>query len=259
MLLVVWANLLPMCSLAQTHLYQTVKVRGSVILSNNKKPLQREQKFKTTEALSFKSQKDYVVVTDHKKGTFLLIPDASLKKYKATPLTINIDTRPGKILSDWQLRQFLMLHDSLLLLTGRFSLELGKEAFLMDDNHFFYLQYDWKGDTINKQLGFRGDTLVIDQQELLKVDGHPVGPHEISNAFFLRYYNALTQESIAYPDTKSPLYLVFPQEEDLRAEVRTLLKSLEIDPSEAVPLIENYLTQLYGIPGLELHQWLGLH
>ena len=253
---VAWINLLPMNSFAQTPLYQTVKVRGTVTMSKNNKPLKQEQKFKTTDALTFKSKKDGVVVTDHKKGTFLLTPEASLKKYRVHPLTVNIDTRPGKILSDWQLRQFLLQQDSLLLLSGRFSLELGKEAFPMDTNHFFYLQYVWKGETIHKRLGFHGDTLIIDKNELFKVDGLAIDPLDVPNTFFLRYYNTQTQESVAYPDLEHSLHMVIPQETELRTEVRILLKNLDLDPSTGLSAIDNYLSQLYGKPGLELYQWL---
>jgi|GEM_PF-1963346 len=234
---------------AQNTFYQTIKVRG-VTLSHNHRPLQNGQKFKKNNALTFGSTKDFVVVMDEKKACFTLQPDGSLRQYVAKSLSVPIDTRRGDILNDLQLRWFLRQHDSLLLLNGRFSLVLGQEAFPMDDNHFFYLEYRWKGNTIPKKLGFRKDTLFIDAKELYKVDEKPIDPVEVGEQYFIRYYDAKTNSSVGYPDAVQPIYIIRPNEEELKKEVQVLLKASQGKDIKTRTLqIDDYLKRFYGTAG----------
>lgn len=250
------ALLLVLCTLsvsllsAQKSTYRTIKVKGRVTLAATGKPLRKDQKFNTTDALAFGSTTDFVVVIDGNTAAFLLQPDASPHTYRAKSLNLTVNTKPGYILTDLQLRQFFNENDSLLLLNGRFSLLLGKDAFPMDEKHFFYLQYLWKGDTINKQLGYRGDTLVIDEKELYKVDGKPIDPKDVSSACFLRYFNTETKESTAYPDTFRPVYIINAPREALKQEIGVLLRTTK-GQEEKMRLLQmdNYLVRFYGKAG----------
>jgi hypothetical protein len=233
--------------LAQT--YTVVKAHGQVSLpSNSKKILKREDKFKAA-PLQFATTKDFLVVLDEKEAAFLLYSGATLKKYKSKSLP-PIGTRPGLILSDLQLRQFLNENDSLLLLNGGFSLVLGKEAFPMDENHFFYVQYIWKGDTIAKRLGYRGDTLLIEDRELYKVDNNPVDPKEVSEKCTFWYRNEQTQESVAYPGLNRPIYIVCADDEAIKAEVQMLLRPYKKQDFHVRMKVTNtYLSRFYGMAG----------
>lgn len=242
---------------AQKTTYRTIKVKGKVTLAAARKPLRKDQKFNANDALVFGSATDFVIAIDDKTAAFLLQPDAPLRTYRVKPLNLTVNTKPGYILTDLQLRQFLNENDSLLLLDGRFSLLLGKDAFPMDEKHFFYLQYLWKGDTINKRLGHRGDTLVIDEKELYKVDGKPIDPTEVSNTCFLRYFDAATQESIAYPDMVQPIYIINTPEADLKTEIGILMDATKGQEEHSRMLqIDNYLVRFYGKAGeWELVRW----
>lgn len=232
--------------LAQT--YIVVKARGKVSLQSNSKALKREDKFKSG-PLQFATPKDFLVVLDEKEAAFLLYPDATLKKYMAKPLP-PIGTRPGLILNDLQLRQFLNENDSLLLVNGRFSLVLGQEAFPMDENHFFYVEYTWRGQTIPKRLSHRGDTLIIDAKELYKVDGKPVDPQEVSEKCTFWYRNEQTQESVAYPGFDRPIYIVRTDDEAIKAEVQMLLRSYKNQEFHVrVKVTNTYLSRFYGVAG----------
>lgn len=244
--------------IAQKNFYRTVKVRGDITLIASGKHLYTDKKFKTGEALLFGSVKDCVVVIDDQSSAFLLVPDTTLRHYKRIPIPLGVGTRAGYILSDLQLRQYFEQNDSLLLLNGRFSLLLGAKTFPMDEGHFFYLQYTWKGDTINKKLGFSGDTLIIAEKEVYKVDGQAIDPSEVSGDFFLRYFIADKQESIAYPDLWRPVHLINMPEADITAEVRVLLDEGEKQPfEEQLKSVSNYLALFYGRAGaLELEHWL---
>lgn len=243
---------------AQSTTYRTVKVRGNITLTKTGKKLQKDFRFNAKEALTFRAKTDALVVVDEKSGTFLLTPDSTLRKYRVKPLSISLDTRPGNILSDAQLRQFFEQNDSLLLLNGSFSLLLGNKAFPMDDRHLFYLQYTWNGQKINKILPFSGDTLFIRADSVFQVDQHPIDPGSVSSPFYLYYFYKDTKVSVAYPDMGVPIYLIQEPENRLRDEIETLLDALQItDHEQRLLAAANYLTEMYGRPGeTELWHWL---
>jgi hypothetical protein len=260
LLLHVFICLLPCGAAAQTDvLYRIIKIRGNISIAASGKKLQCDTKFKTSDKLVFSAATDALVVADEKSGTFLITPEASLRKYRLKALAISLDTRPGNILADPQLREFLLQNDSLLLLNGRFSLLLGNKAFPMDSTHLFYLQYTWDNQEINKILPSSGDTLFIRTDSLFRVDNAPIDPGSISSPFYLFYFNTETRQSIAFPDLVVPLFLIQESEQQLRAEIERLFDTLQLsDPEQQFLAANNYLTLLYGRPG-EIDLWHWLH
>lgn len=232
--------------LAQT--YTVVRAQGKVTLQSNKKTLRHADKFKAA-PLQFSDIRDFLVVLDEKEEAFVLYPEATLKKHQTKHLPPT-GARPGLILSDLQLRTFLDDNDSLLLLNGQYSLLLGRDAFPMDDQHFFYLQYVWRGDTINKKLSFRQDTLLIQAAELYKVDGNPIDPMEVSERHYLFYLNTRTQKSVAYPPSGNPLYILRPDDEAIQKEMNMILQPHQDKPFHLrLQAATTYLREIYGTPG----------
>lgn len=232
--------------LAQT--YTVVRAQGKVTLQSGTKTLRRADKFKAA-PLQFSAPGDFLVVLDEKEDAFVLYPGATLKKHETKHLPPT-GARPGLILSDLQLRTFLEDNDSLLLLNGQYSLLLGQDAFPMDDQHFFYLQYIWRGDTINKKLSFRQDTLLIKADELYKVDGNPVDPMEVSEKHYLFYLNTRTQKSVAYPPSGNPLYILRPDDDAIQKEMKMILHPHKDKPFYLrFQAAMTYLREIYGTPG----------
>ena len=253
---VIWILHIATLTFAQTH--TVVKTRGKVALQTNNKPLRRDDKFKMG-PLRFSNIKDALVTIDEKEGAFLHIPaDSTLTKHRSKPLRGPVGTRPGHILTDFQLRSFLNQNNTLLLLDGQFSLVLGKEAFPIDNQHYFYLQYTWHGEQIPKMLHFRGDTLLIDAKELYKVDEKPINPSEVSEEYYLFYYSEKDSISNAYPALDVPLYLARPDTDVLKQEIALLLKGNASQArQERLRQIEAYLEAVYGKPGdAELDRFL---
>lgn len=230
--------------------FRVVKVFGNVSLATKKEPLQRNQKIQRNEPLRFGSLQDMVVVIDEKGGAYLLLPQQTLQQYRTKPLTFGVSTRPGRILNDLQLRQYFVENDSLLLIDGKFSLVLGNAAFPMNEERFFYLEYTWKGQKIPKKLGYRGDTLMIDTKELYKVDGVPIDRAEVLQNYHLYYRNAKTEESVAYPDLKQPIFIFEAKNLDLQEELKLVLGSVvQQSYQEKSAKADAYIKALYGKVG----------
>lgn len=254
--LAIWLLQMAIPLLAQTH--TVIKTRGKVSLQTNNKPLRRDDKIKMG-PLRFSNIKDALVTIDEKEGAYLHIPaDSTLTKHRSNLLRSVVGKRPGHILTDLQLRNFLNENNTLLLLDGQFSLVLGKEAFPMDSQHYFYLQYTRHGEQIPKMLPFRGDTLFIDAKELYKVDNNPINPSEVSEEYYLFYYSEKDSISNAYPALDVPIYLARPDMEVLKQEIALLLKgNTSQTRQERLRQIEAYLEAAYGKPGeAELERFL---
>jgi hypothetical protein len=64
----------------------------------------------------------------------------------------------------------------------------------MNDNKFFYANYQYGGEAINKRLSSEGDSLIVDAGSFYSVDEKSIDPIETSD-IKLFYYDAASEES----------------------------------------------------------------
>lgn len=233
--------------------YQIVHVEGTVKDKQSQKELQRESTFDDLKDLAFSKDVDLIVM-DEEGQNFRLKLNETDSTYALQPLPTKIGLRPGKILNYLAFQQFLEGRE-LVVLGDSLHLEIGKEAFPLDDHHFFYIEYQWKGDSIPKKLAHQGNTILIEKTALFKVDGKPIDPEETSH-FSFHYYNQKTQESLLINDFQ----LIFPDEEQLLSELQLLQKRYATNgktKAEQYELFEQYIIAVYGVPQKEnLMDWL---
>lgn len=84
-----------------------------------------------------------------------------------------LSTRQGEIINTMELgivlgEQHYML-DSIVV----------KTSLPVDDTHFFFASYDYNGETINKKLNCKDDTLIFDRS-LYSIDGKAVEPFDVT-------------------------------------------------------------------------------
>lgn len=239
--------------------YQVVAVKGMVTFRHTGKPLERRAIFKASAVLTFKGANSRVVLIDHLQRSFIAQPDSSAKTgYRLEPLQARVSTRPGKILNYLAFRRFLEGR-RLLAIGDTLTLEIPDEAFAMNNDSFFYMQYRWsrEPEPVNKRLGFSGNLLFFDKKNLFSVDGQPIDPAETS-AYALYYYNSRANVSTLI----NSFDLVFCDEPALRAEIDVIIANFAPDaPKEqarnaAIQYIENE----YGEPvRSDLDLWLRQH
>lgn len=97
------------------------------------------------------------------------------------------------------------------ILGEEYKVPVSKMAFPMNDRQFFYAQYEYDGETINKKLNNLDDLLVFEVSSLYAVDDVPIDAEAVKS-MTLFYYNAASQESTEL--TKMEFKIV--TEEDLR-------------------------------------------
>lgn len=246
-------------SLPKSREYQVISVKGRVVNQTSGKALLRRDIFRRTDSLTFESDADRLALIDHRQRSFIANPDKKAPSgYRLEPLQARANTRPGKILNYLAFRQFLEGR-RLLAIGDTMTLEISDEAFAMNNDSFFYMQYQWTGDQnpVNKRLAFSGPLLIFDKNTLFSVDGQPIDPAETS-AYTLYYYNSLAGTSTLI----NTFNLVFCDESTLRAEIDVIIGNFAPDVPEeqsrnaAIQYIENE----YGEPvRSDLDLWLRRH
>lgn len=99
---------------------------------------------------------------------------------------------------------------------------------------------------------------MVDAKELYKVDGVPIDRAEVIQNYHLYYLNAKTEESVAYPDLKQPIFIIGAKAVDLQEELKLVLGSVvQQSYQEKYAKVDAYLKELYGRAGeMELYRLL---
>lgn len=242
--------------------YRVLKTNGFQVKNQTRKQtLYRDSEFSSSDILNFptKDTKLAVVQIGSFGETFEMVPLAdNLKRYKLNPSNSLLASRPGKLATYVNFIAFLR-DRKMLILDGKSLIEVVGTKFPMDEDHFFYIQYDWTGDKnepVNKRLPIEGNSFVISKNELLKVDGQSITADQASN-YRLFYYNAKTEESLFL----QKFDLVFPDDQQLIQEVRTIIEgSSNTDMDALINGVAKYLNTHYGEPSIwDLQRWLRKH
>lgn len=239
-------------------LNRVIRIEGRVTNQNKGMALERGAAFLPGDQLRFATPDSRIFFISPEKELLMALPNEGLSGYTVEPVRSKYNTRPGKILTYIAFVKFLEGR-KWLVLGGSVQLEVGREEFPLDDNHFFFIRYNLEGEAnaVNKKLSHQGQLVLFSKQEIYQVDGKPVMV-EKTRGHELLYYNALKPKST----TINTIRLVFPDEEVIRQEVEGLIRYLgEGFPDEdKVPVIENFLFEAYGTPEKEnLKEWLKLH
>lgn len=234
--------------------YHVIKLKGMITYKSNQQQLKRKSTFLSLEDLVFSEDAGMYVLNEEGK-VFKLIQTSHNQKYKLQQTSLKVGTRPGKILEYIAFQQFLA-DRKLLILGNNLYIEVGEEAFPLDEEQFFYIQYDWNGESIPKKLSYQGNRIIIQKDKLFQVDGQPIDADEVAN-FALYYFNQTTEESL-FINHFQP---IFPPEDTLIQEIKliqAISKRKKWTKKDYYQVIENYLVVVYGVPAKEhFLDWLG--
>lgn len=239
---------------AQNYDYKVIKVSGTILLQKSKAALQMGTVFDENDELYFETNNARAAVTNPEKGRFILMPsntNIAFAKANLSPAMSNISTRGGSMLNIMDLENHFSGKYAII---DKVDIKINSLLFPMDKNNFFYMRYVYKGDTINKQLSYSNDTLIIKKSELLTVDGQPIPNPDISTMEIL-YLQKGTEVKRTHINSFDPVFL---NEADLLAEIQILLADLKSKDREAkINEIISYITEMYGKPNKEnVIEWL---
>ena len=233
--------------------YKVIKVDGSILYKKNDNPLQKGNSFKEGEEFLFKTSNSRAAVIRPGKGRFILKPDNSNLAYakaNLAPAMSNMSSRAGALVNKVDLENYFK---GKYVIIDKVKLKISKTEFPMDKDHFFYINYKYKGEDVNKKLTYVDDTLIIDRAELLTVDKKPIPNPNITDMRIV--YRDETNKSMTTISTFNP---VFPDVPALKEEVQMIIDSFS-DKSKSVKVKEvtSYINDFYGKPDKEnLEFWL---
>ncbi len=230
---------------AQTN-YRVIRVNGKIQYVKTGNDMASGDVFAEDEALSFESPDSRAAVINPEKGRFILTQQTSGQstgaKSNFLPARSNISTRGGALNSLNDLQDLFEGHIAIL---HEASWHVNPYQFPMDDDHFFFLQFRYGGEQINKKLPFRDNMLVMSREEILKVDEKPI-PALDTPVTILNYYAEGSTQYI------SSFNLIFPDLETFRAEAGIILEEFEKeDYPRKVNELSGYLYEFYGKPDKE--------
>jgi len=226
--------------------YKVIHVNGTIVAESTKSNLTRGTSFGEQEKFQYKTNDARAVVINTKKGKRYILKgtttDASYRKANLTPSASNISSRAGGLNNRLDLKNHF---DGKYVILGELKVVINSAAFPMDQDHFFYINYLYRGESINKRLNYNGDTLIINKDSLLRVDGKPIRNEDITEMkiiYFSKNNGKITQSVIS-----STFYPVFPKENELKEEVEIVVDVMKDQPSnEIIDAITSYISDVYG-------------
>jgi len=230
---------------AQTN-YKVIKVNGNIQYVRTGNQMSLGDEFADNEDLTFGTPGSRAAVINPERGRFILTPQSAHQlsgaKSNFLPAMSNISTRGGALnsLNDIQ-NQFT----GSVAILYQASWHINPYQFPMDENNFFYLQYQYKGEQINKKLQFSENNLVFSREDILSVDEQAI-PAIDNPGTILYYYTADGSQYI------SSFEIVFPEIEAFKLEAEIILEEFPSkEYSRLVNELSGYMYEFYGKPDKE--------
>lgn len=228
-----------------TDQYKVIKVDGQIVFQKTNVDMKSGDVFMQGTALNFKTPQSRAAVISNLKGRFVLSP--SEQGTNILPAANNVSSRAGALLNLIDLQNHFA---GKYLVLGEMKLQIGKEAFPMNDENFFYLSYMHNEEQIRKKLEFEGDFLILNKEEIFKIDGKSIPVEEKEMTLFYRQGKESKKISSFTP--------VFPDLTSLKSELEVILEEYkEKDAATQIKEITAYLNEFYGNPQKDnLASWL---
>ena len=232
--------------------YRVIKVSGRIVYAKNGSDMHQGDIFSPNDGLNFKSQTSRAAVISKANGRKILSPkNGSKDKATLLPPINNISSRSGGLNNLIDLKNHFT---GKYLILGESHLKISEKSFPMNDGAFFYLRYQYEGETINKKLSHDGDKLILNKEEIYKIDGEAIDVSKVDQVD-LFYRSGNTSSEI---NTFAP---VFPEDGELKTELEIIMMEIEdLEEEKQLAELTSYLNEYYGKPHKDnLKVWVAEH
>jgi hypothetical protein len=227
--------------------FTVIKVSGNIVIQSSGSELGIGTAFGQNEDLLFKSNESRAAVINPKRGRYLLTSNNVLEfrnsKSNFLPASGKVSARGvSNILNINDLQKYF---EGNYVIFDKIKIKISPAAFPMEEKKYFYLRYNYKSETINKKLKYNADTLIINKDELLTIDGKQIPNPEITEMKLM-----YMEEGEKYVSTPICVFTpIFPDFEQLKKEVQIIIDQMK-DKSydEKINEISAYVNDFYGKP-----------
>jgi hypothetical protein len=233
-------------NLAETNKFNVINVQGLIKFQTSGEQMKRGDVYISGTKLSFADNISRAAIVNKSQGRFILTGNTK-GKVKVLPAANNISSRSGALLNLIDLKKHFT--DRYLILK-RSEVQIGSSSFPMNKDNFFYLTYEHNGEEIAKKLRHEGDFLILDKDEIFKIDGEAIQVSEKEMKLYYREDGKGIKVNEFTP--------VFADNDLLVEEVSLLLQSFEGEADEKkIEEVAAHLIDFYGTPHKEnLKSWL---
>lgn len=134
-------------------------------------------------------------------------------------------------------------------------LKVHKKLFPMSRALFFYINYDYKEDNIDKKIDYKADTLILIKRNLFKIDGKEVDGKFAEN--YSLYYYSQPKNKHTFLGKMKPF---FPVDERLKEEtdvLTTRLRQKGATNDVVIKELAGFINQHYGtVISNDFSQWI---
>lgn len=250
---------------AQSFSYHVLTVKGLVTSKNLGRIFQTGDLVPATDELTFKGPDDMVGLV-RSDGKRYILKNKDGKKNAGVPFQEALML--GKTRIEWKnftlktmsdLREYFT-DDPYIFLDSIAKIRIDRKTFPQNSAQFFYFRFLWKGpkgeEDVDKKLEYRGDTLILRQASIFKVDNRPIQQKDVRD-YTLNYFNKGEIDRIG------SFKVIFPDQEKLKLEVGLLVEKMKENgykPLHMQGATEAYIRQFYGsIDRINLIYWLRKH
>jgi len=229
--------------------YRVIKVNGQIIYKKTGKDMSTGDVFKSDLPLVFKTEASHAAIISKIKGRFVLSQANTGAKTNLVPAVNNMSSRSGAIINELDVKNHFT---GKYLILNEVRVTVSPQAYVQDDSHFFFMQYEYNGEKIMKKLNFSKDQLILNENELFTIDGNRV---ETINTEMALYYRDATQKKNSFISKFEP---VFPDSKELALELEVIMQEFQGETDEKkIEEVKSYLNEFYGKPQDEnLKNWL---
>lgn len=226
--------------------YLVITVQGKIVFEQTGSEMKRGDTYLKGSPLNFITKTARAAIANKKDGRFIITGNKK-GKVSMLPAANPISSRSGSLLNIVDLKN---LFEGRLCILDQLRLKIGDEGFPQGEDAYFYVTYDYNGEIIPKKLGHDGEFLIIDKNELFKVDGKAIPVEEKEMTFYYKGVDKLYKISKFTP--------VFPDMEVLKEETILLLKAGDyVTDRDRIDHLSSFIEDFYGKPDIEnLRVWL---
>lgn len=153
--------------------YEVVHLQGNIQYQSSSPFLKKESQFKKQDKLVFNKSQDWIIALElNTKKNYIIRPKKNSQNQVVSDfqlLPYKIQNRPGYILSGVDLVKYLNEGNNYLVIGKETIIPVNRNGFPMNQDTFFYLNYDYHGISINKKLSIVEDGILLNKDSLFQV------------------------------------------------------------------------------------------
>lgn len=234
--------LLIICFQANSQSYTVIHIIGKIYDAKSGKYLSKGLKVSEDANLKFETEGARAAVLSSSKGRFVIqeksTTDSQSDAFYAlssviSPVRGRLSTRAGSINNALDFKKHFS-EEPIALVGDEYSISVSPASYPMSESAFFYAQYQYQGQTINKKLAGEDDKLLIDVKKFYSVDGSPIDNSFVSD-IKLFYFKAEDQSSTFI----TAMNLVLVSDDELKSIVDQF-------PDEKETAVLEIINSMYG-------------